>query len=301
MRANRTFVGVLLVLLGLGLALANFGYLELNWHLILKFWPLLLVFAGISFLTSQSKLRWILVGVTGLLIIVWLVAAFAIGWDTFSQIFSNHHHRVTQVLTENLTKQVQSATLSLNSGAGRFSVSSGDSDKLVQAVARTDIGQYTMSKRVTGNHEDVTLELQNADHSFPWNHKENNLELLVNPDIIWKFKIDVGASSVVLDMSNILAREARIEAGASSIKIKLGEKLDTMDLQIEAGASSIEIQYPHFAGLQILDHAEMSSKILGNFVKVGEDLYQSPNFSSTKNKIFVSLDAGVSSIRFKEY
>ncbi|MGB9591266.1 MAG: LiaI-LiaF-like domain-containing protein [Candidatus Kryptoniota bacterium] len=301
MRASRIFVGVLLMLLGLGLALANFGYLQLNWHMILKFWPLLLVLAGISFLIPQPRLRWIIVGITGLLIMIWLVAVFAIGWNTFSQIFPRHHNKVTQVLTENLSKQIRSATLTLNSGAGRFSLSSGDTDKLVEAVATTDIGQYTMNKEQRGDHEEITLELQNGNHGFSWGHKENSLDMSVNPGVIWNLDLNVGASSVILDMSNILVKEAKIDAGASSIKIKMGKKSDTTDLKIEAGASSIEVQYPHFSGVQILDHAELSSKHLGNFVKVGEHLYQSEDFSTAKNKIFVTLDAGVSSIRFKEY
>lgn len=300
-RANRIFLGVLLMLLGFGLALEHTGYLQVDWHFILKLWPLLLVFVGISFLLPKHKLRWILSGITGLIIIVWLVAAFEIGWETFSEIFKDHHNKVTQMLSENLSTQVHTASFTLNSGAGRFYIKSGDSTKLVNAVARTAIGQYMLRKEFSVDHEDVTLELQNNNHGFSWNSKDNILEISLNPKVIWNLKLDVGASSVGLDMSNIFLKEATIDAGASSIKIKLGQKSDTTDLHIQAGASSIEIQYPHSSGVQVIDHSELFSKSPGNFEKIGEKLYQSHGFSSMRSKIFILLDAGVSSIRFKEY
>ena len=55
MKVSRIFSGLLIILLGVALFLSNFDVLTMNWHFIFRLWPVLLVFAGISVLVSNSK------------------------------------------------------------------------------------------------------------------------------------------------------------------------------------------------------------------------------------------------------
>jgi hypothetical protein len=53
---NQNFTaGLILTLLGIILLLRNFDYLDIDWEVILKFWPLLLIYAGLATIYGNRK------------------------------------------------------------------------------------------------------------------------------------------------------------------------------------------------------------------------------------------------------
>lgn len=53
---NQNFTaGVILSLLGIVLLLRNFDLLDINWNVVLKFWPLLLVYLGLATIYGNKK------------------------------------------------------------------------------------------------------------------------------------------------------------------------------------------------------------------------------------------------------
>jgi len=53
---NQNFTGgLILTLLGVILLLRNYGLLDLDWEVILKFWPLLLIYAGLATIYGNRK------------------------------------------------------------------------------------------------------------------------------------------------------------------------------------------------------------------------------------------------------
>jgi hypothetical protein len=55
MNQKNLTAGLILTLLGGILLLRNFDLLNLNWSVIIKFWPLLLIYAGLSILYTNKK------------------------------------------------------------------------------------------------------------------------------------------------------------------------------------------------------------------------------------------------------
>jgi hypothetical protein len=299
MKVSRIFAGLLIILIGIALFLSNFDVLKLNWHFIFRLWPILLVFAGISVLVSNSKLKAVLYVVTAILVLIWIFSVASIGWGNFHNIVRSHdvHH---QEFNQSLEKGVRQASLTLSSGAGSFFIKD-TTDRLFEANCETDIGDYSLDIQKNGSAEHLSMALKQDENDWHWNSSQNTVKIKLNPAMIWNLTIDVGASSDDFDLSNYKIASASIKSGASSIKLRLGDKLDTTHLSLDAGASSITIYVPQKAGCQILDNAELSRKSFTDFTKSNYGVYRTSNFDDSKKKVFIDVQAGVSSITVTRY
>ena len=79
-RRSRIFSGTILICLGLVLLLQTMGIIQsLNWNFLLKFWPLLLIFAGLNILFKRSKLWWLV----PVLLIISFITLIIIGQPSY--------------------------------------------------------------------------------------------------------------------------------------------------------------------------------------------------------------------------
>lgn len=72
---NQNFTaGLILTLLGALLLLRNFDMLDLDWEVLFKFWPLLLIYAGLAIIYGNKK-TWLvplaMLGITILAILIY--------------------------------------------------------------------------------------------------------------------------------------------------------------------------------------------------------------------------------------
>ncbi len=301
MKVSRLFAGVLVVILGIALFLSNFDILHLDWHYIFKLWPVLLVLAGISVLVPNQKWRAVLYALTLVLVVGWIVSAATVGFGRFSDIFEGHGRNVqSQEFTQDLGKGIKSASLSIKAGAGVFTLDDTTSD-LFRAKTESDIGSYTFDSDKNGTSQSLDLTFQGKDSRWNFGHSRNTVDLRLNAKPDWTLHLDVGACKVNFDLTPYLVRQATIKAGASSIKVRLGDRADTARVRFETGVSSLVVYVPKNSGCRILDKAELSSKSFPGFEKDGDGLYRSPNFASAPKKIFIEADAGISSIKIERY
>lgn len=301
MKVSRLFAGVLIVLLGIALFLSNFDILRLDWHFIFRLWPVLLVLAGISVLVSNPKWRAVLYTITLALVVAWIVSAASVGWGRVSDLFEGHGGNVqSQEFTQDLGKEVRSASLSIRAGAGMFTLSDTTSE-LFRANTQSDIGRYTFDSDKNGSSQSLELTFKGKDTRWNFGHSRNTVDLSLNPKPAWTLNMDVGACKVNFDLTPYFVREATIKAGASSIKIRLGDRADTTRLRLETGVSSLVVYVPKGAGCQIRDKVELSSKSFTGFIKDENGYYRSPNYGSAPKKILIEADAGISSIKVERY
>ncbi len=301
MKVSRLFAGILIVLLGVALFLSNFDVLRLDWHFVFRLWPVLLVLAGISVLVPNTKWRAILYAVTLVLVIGWIVSAASVGWGRLSNIFHGHADDVqTQEFTQDFGKDVRHAVLSIRAGAGTFTIRDTTGD-LFKANSESNIGRYSFDSDKEGTTQNMNLTLQGKEDRWQFGGSENtvNMELNTKPD--WEINAEVGACSVDFDLTRYFVSRATIKAGASSIKVRLGDKADTTRLTLNTGVSSLTIYVPMSAGCRVRDDAELSSKSFPDFTKAEDGHYVSPNYDSAKKKIFIDVSAGVSSVKIRRY
>jgi len=112
---------------------------------------------------------------------------------------------------------------------------------------------------------------------------------------------DIGAADMNLDLTNYIIDTISVDAGASSIKMKLGGKSPCTHVSLNAGASSIKVDVPEEAGCQINSESFLISRNFKGFDKKADRMYQTSNFNSSKKKIYITIETAVSSIEVNRY
>jgi hypothetical protein len=133
----------------------------------------------------------------------------------------------------------------------------------------------------------------------PWGG--NRAEIRLNETPRWDIDVDVGAAKVEADLTPFIVEKLYVDVGASSLRLKLGGRAETCEVNVDAGASSIKISVPESLGCEVRIDAPVSSKHLPGFQGGGNGVYRTDNFDSSDHKIFMRVDAGVSSIRVTRY
>ncbi len=300
MKASRVLAGLIIVLLGIAILLSNFDIVSFDWGLIFRMWPVLLILAGISVLVPNERAKVVLYIVTIVLVVVWIFSAFSRGSRSFRHVFDNKSNVRIQEFSVEMDRGVQHAVFTLDGGAGSFSIQD-TTGSVVSARTESNVGSYNFDSDKNGGTETMNLSMKNGTHDWHFGHSENNVKIRLNSKPDWNLNINVGACAGDFDLTPYRVRSANIDAGASDITVRLGEKSDTTNLDIDTGISKLTIYVPAASGCQIDDKAELSAKSFDGFTKNENGTYRTSNFKNTSKKIFVSLDAGVSSIRVVRY
>ncbi len=135
---------------------------------------------------------------------------------------------------------------------------------------------------------------------FGKNYK-NRVNFNLNSNPVWDLKFDVGAASIDLDLKKFKVKDITVDMGAASLVLTVGSLRDTSNISIDAGASDININIPENAGCEIVTDAALSSKHFPGFNETRTGHYRSSNYDESKQKIFIDIECGVSSISVKRY
>lgn len=113
-------------------------------------------------------------------------------------------------------------------------------------------------------------------------------------------KLDAGASTLDLDMTDLRLTALGIDAGASSIKVRLPANAGHTYVDINTGAASIELSVPAGVGARI--HVEQGASSVnvdeGRFPLAGpaRNLFQSADYETAANKVDINLQGGANSV-----
>jgi len=308
MSYRKIFWGLLLVLIGVLFILKNTGVLFFSWHSMWQLWPVILILWGISLIPVKDWIKLVLSLVT---VVVTLIAVQTYGpkdnhdwnfeWNDRRDRDNNDEDNVisyNNVMSENYDSLTKFAELKLNIGVGDFKIKDTTS-KLIEVKHDNEKANYSMTAKVEDSLTVIDLSLEKGE--FNNGNIRNNVEMKLNPNPIWDLDMNVGAATVDFDLSGFKTRNVKIQGGASELDIKLGAILPLTDVKLEAGAASITIRVPESAGCEIISNTFMSSKDFKGFTKIGKQLYQTPNFATSTNKIKINLQAGVASVDVVRY
>ena len=254
------------------------------------FWGLILILLGVLFLLQA---RGVIGDVLGWF---WPLALILAGFWVLWARFLPHSHATGDKFTIEL-KDAARLNLDIDHGAGSLLVKGGArSGVAVSGLSGTSL---EISHQLEGDHLDVTLQ---AGPTFlPFLGPEGGeWQFDLTQDVPVSIKLDTGASNLVLDMTDVKLSFLGINAGASSIKVKLPASAGNSLVDIEAGAASIDLLIPEGVGARIRIEQGISS------VKIDEirfpsrnstnNLFESEGFETAENKVEISLEGGASSM-----
>ena len=85
------------------------------------------------------------------------------------------------------------------------------------------------------------------------------------------------------------------------MELTLGDLYPETDITVDAGAASIEINIPASSSCELNTSTVLSSREIKGFQKIENGLYRTPDFSDNNKKIYIEIDAAVSSVKIHRY
>ncbi len=299
MKLSSLFWGVFFVLIGGLFLLNNIGVLNVDWTTVWRLWPMILVLWGLSILVGNQRPPWYAV-LLMIVLMVFMVVAFAAmqWWDGDFEVGSGD--AVTQTFEEPMAPKTEHATFRLHSGAGKFYIRDTTAH-LIKAETEVGFGKYNLSREQSDNSTDVTLDFRGRSRNWNFGRSRNRAEIQLNTAPTWNIYVDVGAASASFDLSPYKVEELRLNAGASSLKVRLGSRSEETRVRIKTGASSSVVEVPESVGCEVRLHTALTGKRMRGFEKISSNLYQTTDFDSATRKIYVEVSAGVSRVSVERY
>jgi hypothetical protein len=306
MSYRKIFWGIVLIMIGILFILKNAGIVFISWHMMWSLWPVLIILWGISVIPVKD---WIKL-VASLVIIVagFLMMQRDPDTDHFSWRFDRNDDWNNdwndydstgnqQSLSEVYNDSVRYAKLNFEVAAGKFLIRDTTS-LLIDLERKGTSGAYTMTSRDEDSLRilDLQFEQKGSIHHF-----QNDVALKLNSKPVWDLALSIGAASIDFDLSRFKMNKVKVDGGASSILLKMGDLTPRTDVEIDAGASSITIKVPAASGCEVITNTFLSSRDMKGFIKVEDHHYQTPGFSKSLKKVYINLEAGITSIDVIRY
>lgn len=291
--------GIILILLGIILLLKNMEVLWVDWYSIFKLWPFIFIFWGISVLPMKDYIK-IILGVVVIAIGIYSYTLSERGFlkpcDDEEELFSEWEE---QKLTEPYSSNITLAVLKLTAAGGDFHID-GSTDNLIDFNKTGGADNYNMSIEKQGDSTGVIrIELDN--HIDLRTKKHNVAKIQLNSNPIWDMDFDVGAANAEFDLRDYRTKTIEINGGAATVDLKLGDKFYRTELIINTGASSIILHIPKNSGCEVDSDLFLVDKELEGFKKNSDGKLVTDNFKVGSNKIFIKINAVISSLKIERY
>ncbi|WP_426789728.1 LiaI-LiaF-like domain-containing protein [Sphingobacterium sp. WOUb80] len=315
MNTRRITTGITILFIGVVLLLSQLNTISFNWVGIFRYWPLFIVLAGIRMLVPKDQQIGQFVAIGSTVVILGFLTYIGLSTPKeplLTQLLKNKGVNIniddpndktnysTEKLTVPLNDKIHSATLNLDLGATSLRNDSSTTSEIFTAFNTSK--EYLLGVTVHDESADkLDINLKGKFKNKDFNSKNNNTYIALNPNIRWNLNFDVGAIDANLDLSPYKIETLDIDAGATSLKLKLGQPQAMTKISMDAGASSIEILIPKNAACRITsDNALSSTDYEGDFLK-SEGEVKSTNYDSAAQKFDFDINGGIASIKIRRY
>ena len=304
---KKIFWGIVLIAIGILIMLKNLNIIWFSWQSLWALWPVLLILWGISVLPVKDYIKLIISIVAVAVGIIVVSTQPEINTFGFQWHRNNHNWQIKydndstfkgdENYSEPFDKSIKDGTLYLDAAAGRFVL--GDStDNLYNFEKSGSNTHYQTSVEKDSNSATIRLKLKDGNINTG-NGGESHIKLNLLP--IWNINFSVGAADMHMDLSKYKVRTVKLEGGASSILLKIGDLNEDQHIKVSAGASSIHILVPKSRACEVKTNTVLSSREFQGFTRIERHLYRTNNYNTAKIKTYIDVDAAVSSLNVEQY
>ncbi|MHB8580711.1 MAG: LiaI-LiaF-like domain-containing protein [Ignavibacteriaceae bacterium] len=309
MKIRNLFWGLFFATLGVLILLANLGSLNFDMTYIWKFWPIIFILLGLSYFTTNTVVKGFLSAISAIIIAVALFAFFnSIFWFVRGNDFLDNHNDYSFTsdsdssnYSTDYNSNISKADFHFDAGAGTFIIKD-TTNQLISAHITGHRNLYRLNKEISNGDAIVKFRMEKRTFTFfDEKNGHNFADIRLNPNPVWNLYLNGGAADMSFDLTPFKTSNIDVKMGAAKIKIRLGNKSEMTTLNLNAGVSSIEILVPESSGCRINNKSALSDNEFKGFNKVGNNEYETDNFDQAKDKIYLHLNAGVSSIHVNRY
>ena len=245
MKIEKIIWGLVLVFTGSILLLQNLDVISFNWHVIFRFWPVILILIGANLLFSRDD------SAAGSIISL-LLTLFVLGFIAYKGITTstdqdsywsdndNHHEsddnskHSSNVFIEEYNDGISRAVLNISGGATQY-VLTDTTSNLFQADVSRHFGNYSLL-RTSGDSAEVLSFKMKGKSDWKLHDKNGNKAIIkLNTRPVWDINIEMGAGTTKFDLTPFKISNLHIEGGAASFKFKLGEPVQRTSVSVETG------------------------------------------------------------------
>jgi hypothetical protein len=304
MKYRNIFWGVILILVGILFTLENLNVIYFNVSELWRLWPVVLILWGISIIPAD---KWIRLGLVLLVLggSVFFMLDRTVEWENDRDYSSDWSYEDSSDYVDeqhfdiSYDDSTEFATLNMEAAAGNFILRDTTSSLLGFHQSEGGIRYQYFAKKINDR---VKINIQTADGKVNFkNNSDSRVRVELNEAPLWIINLEVGAASVKFDLSPFKVQKVNLESGAASLNLRLGDKYPETKVNIEAGASKIVIELPEATGCDLEVSALFSGKKIEGFEKIDHGHYQTPNFNTAANKVYLEMNAAVSSYSIIRY
>jgi hypothetical protein len=234
------FWPLLLIALGLIFLLQNFGFISgVSWLAVASLWPLLLVLIGLAIAFAR---RWPLPTLAAeVAVIAAGLALVAYSPNLSPGIFVFADGNGTGARDVSLQRGATQLNLTLNGGATHSYHVSGGASQLIEAHSANP----DLRLRVTGGSNGrADARLDQASSGFFHPTGAGDIQIALASDVPTSLTINVGAGDFDVDLSDVRVIDARINVGASAMRLVVPKPTGDVTMRLNGGASNIVIVVP---------------------------------------------------------
>ena len=299
MKSGKMFWGFFLVALGALFLLTKYEIIQSSFEFVWNVWPLLFVFWGALVIFKRSIVQPIVSALFGIFLALLI---FGIIHNTFFgfDFYDGDKGQFTDYYYEDYNSSYKSASLEINSGAGKFIIANS-TDKLIEGKAYGSLAEYDFHSDKSDSSIDVIFDLNKKDGNFFRGRFRNQLDVSLNQNPVWDITLNIGASKSNFDFSNFKVKSLDLNTGATSTKIKLGDKFNQTNVSVDMGAASLTLEVPQNVGCEINSDMALASKHIEGFSSRGSGHYITDNFENSTKRILIDVKGGVSSLTVRRY
>ncbi len=298
LKSGQLFWGFLFLTIGVLFLLDKNNFNLLIPSEITSYWPLLIILWGVAIIVKGTILKPIVSAISGVFLGLFLFGSVFIENTSNSQ---NEIKEITSaIFYEDYRDSTEFATLSLRTGASTINVG-GFTDKLISGSSSGHFNSFNFKTRYRDNNARIVLRHSKDEIDLFDDNEHRKLDFSLNKNPIWNIDLKVGAATIKMDLSEYKVSKFNIQTGATTTDLKFGDNVKTLKINIEMGAATMKIQIPKASACQIKGDMVMVIKDLEGFEDVGKKRYQTENFESAQNQIFINFDGGVSTLKVIRY
>lgn len=324
MKQTGVFVGAFLLATGAIFLLRNVGLVQIDIGTAGRYWAIILIMLGASFLLQNLLVKSLLTGGAAIFLaaIIWSsilnFQPFEILEEKFDKASAGSPPKTFAIPFDGAA---QRAKLNIHAMMGAFAIEDATAD-LAIVETNSPLG-YVLERERFADYDLLTLKPERQKAKRVISRGGGSTTLKLNAAPTWELDLNIAAASADLDLSKFKVEKLNIDAGASSIDLRLGNLADKLDVTVDAGAASLNIEIPKDVGCEIrhsdgLGSAEFEGFVLKDKASRAEqsdssekkiffkgwlrgNAYRTENFDRSAKKIYINLDSGVSSVNVRRY
>jgi hypothetical protein len=294
--------GAFILFIGVVFLLQVTGVLEWQiWGTLWKFWPVLIIIVGLSFLLSNRR-GWLLAVLTLAILGVCL-------WISAFQYMPTLSHDVT-IVEQQFSYPVigvERAEGRIDNSAGSLSVTDLQTNSRLlveindshEALRKPQERVITMEADFTEQDGTVGIDVKSINQRF-WDDWPVRWDFSFNRQIPITLDIHCDGSRVTLNLKDLSVEKLGLEMDVCSGRLRLPTSADETTMDIDMDVSNLEITVPEGVAVKIKVDSNLSifSIDTERFTQQG-DYYVSPGYDSAANRIELNILCDVGRLTIK--